>query len=213
MNRKTASVIIDNYNYARFLGTAIESALGQSYPSVEVIVVDDGSTDHSRDVIARYRDQVIAVHKENGGMGSAFNEGYRRCRGDVIFFLDSDDILVPTAVERAVGAFTDADVVQVHWPLWKVDEDGRRTGDLIPSEPLPEGDLREHIIAHGPASYVSSPTTGNAWSRGLLQQVFPMPEAEYRRIGETYLVTLAGIYGRVRAMSEPLGCYRVHGTN
>jgi len=77
----TVSIIIDNYNYGRFLGEAIDSALAQTYPHVEVIVVDDGSTDNSREVIAKYGDRIIPVLKENGGQASAFNAGLLRPRG------------------------------------------------------------------------------------------------------------------------------------
>src|SRR4029079_13012949 len=69
------SVIVNNFNYERYVGQAIESALGQTYPHVEVIVVDDGSQDASRTVIEGFGDRVIALLKENGGQGSAFNVG------------------------------------------------------------------------------------------------------------------------------------------
>jgi glycosyltransferase involved in cell wall biosynthesis len=208
-----ASIIIDNYNYGRFLRDAIDSALSQAYPHTEVVVVDDGSTDDSREIIAGYGGRVTAVLKENGGMGSALNAGFQRSRGEVVLFLDADDTLLPAAVGNAVRCFQDPDVVQVHWPLWKVDEHGSRTGGMIPGAELAEGDLRQVVIARGPASYVTSPTTGNSWSRRFLAQVFPVPEAEFRRIGESFLVTVAPAFGTIRRVAEPQGCYRVHGAN
>ena len=81
---RLASIIIDNYNYGRFLKDAIESALNQTYPNREVIVVDDGSTDNSREVIASYTDRIIPVLKDNGGHASAFNAGVLVSRGEVI---------------------------------------------------------------------------------------------------------------------------------
>jgi glycosyltransferase involved in cell wall biosynthesis len=96
------SVIIDNYNYGRFLGTAIDSALNQTYRNIEVIVVDDGSTDHSRAVMTSYADKIVPVFKQNGGQASAFNAGFEVSRGDLICFLDADDIMLPTRVETAV---------------------------------------------------------------------------------------------------------------
>src|SRR4051812_9049768 len=114
---KRASIIIDNYNYGAFLSAAIKSALQQEYPECEVIVVDDGSTDDSREIIATYRDRITAVLKENGGQASAFNAGFRASRGDVVIFLDADDMLVPTAVSGAVCCFEDAATVKAHWPL------------------------------------------------------------------------------------------------
>ncbi len=85
------SVIIDNYNYGRFLGAAIDSALNQTYPHIEVIVVDDGSTDDSRDVISLYGEQILPIFKDDGGQGSALNTGFKASGGEFIQFLDSDD--------------------------------------------------------------------------------------------------------------------------
>ena len=99
MNRnRLASIIINNYNYGRFLADAIDSALSQTYPHVEVIVVDDGSTDSSRVIIGRYGDRITAVLKENGGQASAFNAGFRVSLGETIVFLDADDILHSTTL-------------------------------------------------------------------------------------------------------------------
>ena len=170
-----ASVIVINYNYARFLPAAIESALAQSYPNTEVVVIDDGSTDDSRQVIAGYGDRVSAVLKENGGHTSAFNAGFAASRGEIVCFLDADDLLLPTALEQAASRLLDDPcIVKVHWPLWVIDEQGRRTGEIEPSRPLEGGDLRELAIREGPAVYKSAPTSGNAYSRTFLEKVFPL---------------------------------------
>src|SRR5688572_19409564 len=94
------SVIINNYNYGRFLVFAIDSALNQTHKNVEVIVVDDGSTDGSREIIMGYERQVKSIFKENGGQASALNKAYEISNGDIILFLDSDDGLACTAVEN-----------------------------------------------------------------------------------------------------------------
>ena len=90
------SVIINNYNYGRFVADAIDSALTQTYSNCEVIVVDDGSQDNSREVIARFGDRVRTVLKSNGGQSSAFNAGFAESSGGVICFLDSDDVFLST---------------------------------------------------------------------------------------------------------------------
>src|SRR5215208_719446 len=84
------SVLISNYNYEGFLREAVNSALNQTYPNVEVVVVDDGSTDNSREVIASYRERVVPVLKENGGQASACNAGFQVSRGEIAIFLDAD---------------------------------------------------------------------------------------------------------------------------
>src|SRR5579864_5011090 len=84
------SVLINNHNYGRYLKAAIDSALDQTYPAVEIVVVDDGSTDNSRELIAAYGGRVIPVLQANGGQGSAFNAGVAASRGDILCFLDAD---------------------------------------------------------------------------------------------------------------------------
>jgi glycosyltransferase involved in cell wall biosynthesis len=211
-----ASVVISSYNYGRFLPDAIDSALGQTYPHTEVIVVDDGSTDHSREVIAGYGRRVVPLLKENGGQASAFNAGLRASRGDVVFFLDSDDALLPTAVARAVEFFRDPGVAKVHWPLREIDVRGRETGTVWPlpcSGELAEGNLRDQLIRGGPLAYVWPPTTGNAWARRFLERVFPMPEADFRTCPDLYLSALAPLFGSIRRVREPQSCWRYHGQN
>src|SRR5687767_10569881 len=144
------SIIINNYNYGRYVAEAIDSALAQTYPWTQVIVVDDGSSDDSRLVIARYGDHVGTILKENGGQASACNAGFDVSQGEIICFLDADDTLFPAAVERAVPLFKGDGVVKVHWPLCEVGKDGKRTGSLIPAAGLAEGDLREDVIRRGP---------------------------------------------------------------
>lgn len=210
-----SSIIINNYNYGHFLREAIESALAQTYEKVEVIVVDDGSTDESREIIASYGKQIQPVLKRNGGQASALNAGFGFSHGDVVFFLDSDDKLIPTAVEQAVQCFQDASVVKAHWPLLVVNEKGQESGKLKPGPPLPEGELREVVLRGGPSSCVSSPTSGNAWRRRFLDKVLPIPEQVnyYKTCADEFLFTLAPVFGLIKAIPEPLGTYRIHGRN
>jgi glycosyltransferase involved in cell wall biosynthesis len=213
MRARTVSIVVNNYNYARFLGEAIDSALEQTHPHTEVIVVDDGSTDRSREVIAGYGARVTPVFKDNGGQASAFNASLPVTNGEVVLFLDADDRLLPTAAEAVVPCFDDPRVVNTHWPLWIIDQRGRRTGGMLPDRPLAEGDWRDAVIRDGPDSYQGVPTSGNAWSRDLLTKVLPAPEPDYRQGADGYLITLAPLYGAMRAVNEPQGCYRVHGEN
>jgi glycosyltransferase involved in cell wall biosynthesis len=208
-----ASIVISSYNYARFLGAAIDSALGQTWPQTEVIVVDDGSTDESRDLIASYGSRLLPVFKPNGGMASTQNAGFGAASGDVVLFLDADDALLPSAVEEAVRHFADPSVVRVQWNMWEIDAGGKRTGRQVPGRELAAGDCSRKVIDEGPDACVGPPTSGNAWSRQFLAQVLPIPESLFRQHSDTYLMTLAPLYGTLAAAPQPLGLYRVHGSN
>jgi glycosyltransferase involved in cell wall biosynthesis len=213
-----ASIIVNNHNYGRFLREAIDSALRQSYARTEVIVVDDGSTDESREIISSYGNQVIPVMKENGGQTSAFNAGFFASRGKVVCFLDADDTLLPTALARAMDLFLKPDVIKVHWPLRLVDVDGHGRGEVMPDRALSEGNLRDLVVRDGPDACSFPPTTGNAWRRTFLERVFPLPEIEKAYgIGsasaDAYLSTVASLFGIVKAIHQPQGQYRIHGKN
>jgi glycosyltransferase involved in cell wall biosynthesis len=208
-----ASVVVSSFNYARYLPQAIDSALAQTWPRVEVIVVDDGSTDGSRAVIDGYAGRVRAIFKPNGGQGSALNAGFARSRGEVVLFVDSDDALLPQAVERAWAAMADPAVGKAQWRAVEIDEGGRPTGLRVPRHELSAGDLRDRVLAQGPYGYHWPPTSANAWSRGLLDRLLPMPEPEFRTCPDLYLAALAPLYGRVACVGQPLSLWRKHSLN
>ncbi len=214
MSLRTVSVVVNNYNYGRYLGAAVASALAQTHPATEVIVVDDGSTDASREVIAGFADRVIPILKENGGQASAFNAGFARSRGDVVLFLDADDVLLPTAAAQALLRLArEPRAAKAHWKLREIGPDGAPTGGLTPSGELPDGDIRSLVLENGPAHHVNPPTSGNAWSRGFLERVLPMPEAGFAICADVYLLELAPLYGPLLRIDEPQSLYRIHGAN
>ena len=109
------SIVVLNYNYARFVAAAIESALGQTAEGCEVIVVDNGSTDHSLEVIARYAERVRLVRQPvNIGQGQGYNLGIEAARGEWIVWLDADDMLDPDAIATCLAA-ADADTAKVQY--------------------------------------------------------------------------------------------------
>src|SRR5262249_6236507 len=134
-------------------------------------------------------------------------------RGQAIIFLDSDDFLLPTAARQAARFFWDPQIVKVHWPIWETDRHLNRTGRVIPDRPLVEGDLRDRLGSAGPDACVGPLIHGNAWSRSFLHQVLPMPEDDFRRHSDMYLLTLAPLFGLMKTIHEPQGYYRIHGCN
>src|SRR4051812_15580158 len=93
------SIIIVNYNYGDYVGAAIDSALAVDWPDKEIIVADDGSTDNSREIILSYGDRIVPLFLCNGGRNSASNKAFERSSGDIITFVDSDDILFPCVAD------------------------------------------------------------------------------------------------------------------
>ena len=205
------SIIINNYNYDRFLKEAIDSALNQTYPQIEVIVVDDGSTDKSREIIAGYGSRIRSILQPNGKQAAAFNSGFASSNGDIIIFLDSDDYLLPHAIERIISSWS-PELAKVHYRLAVVDTVGKSLGYSSPqgTSPLAQGEVWKDILDKG--GYVSTPTSGNALNRHALEKLFPIPD-EYKLTADDYLSYQVPFYGNVAAIDEPLGAYRIHDSN
>ncbi|MBD2109840.1 glycosyltransferase [Nodosilinea sp. FACHB-13] len=205
-----SSIIINNFNYDRFLSQAIDSALAQTYAYVEVIVVDDGSTDGSRQIIESYGDRITAIFQANGKQGAAFNNGFAHSKGEVIIFLDADDYLYPTAVEQVVAAWRSS-LSKVHYRLDVIDSEGQPRGFSYPQgSVLSRGDVAPYVLDRG--TYTGVPTSGNALSRQALTNVMPIP-AEFYTSSDDYLSVLMPLYGDVAAVETPLGAYRIHTSN
>ena len=110
-DRKLVSVIVPTYNGPEFLKAAIESVLAQSYSELEVVVVDDGSTDNTAEVVQRFESRVRYIHQSNAGTAAARNTGIRAARGEVIAFLDHDDLWLPKKLERQLPMLNCSDSV------------------------------------------------------------------------------------------------------
>ncbi|MGK7899365.1 MAG: glycosyltransferase family 2 protein [Xenococcus sp. (in: cyanobacteria)] len=211
-NLPLVSVIVNNYNYAQFIGKSIDSALNQSYTNLEVIVVDDGSTDNSHQVIRQYGDRIQGIFQENGKQAAALNTGFAASSGDIILFLDADDYLFPTAVEQIVNAFQ-PEIGKVHFRLQVVDGDNEPLGYFIPSVgmSLSSGEVWRQLLQT--SSYVSSPMSGNAYRRDTLVPVFPIPD-EYKTTADDYLMISTPFYAdKLASINQPIGAYRIHNHN
>jgi glycosyltransferase involved in cell wall biosynthesis len=210
------SIVIDNYNYDRFVHAAIDSALSQSYQPVEVIVVDDGSTDQSRELIDRYGDQITTVLKGNGGQASALNAGFAHSHGDLVIFLDADDVLLPQAAQRVADALSaQPETAKIQYRMEVISADGTRTGVIKPPAhiPLPAGDLKKQEMLF-PFDLTWLPTSGNAFSTLALRDIFPIPEDAYGKVGaDWYMAHLTPLFGPVISLGEVCAYYRVHPSN
>ncbi|MGE5141266.1 MAG: glycosyltransferase family 2 protein [Rudaea sp.] len=209
------SIIISNYNYGRFLGPAIDSALAQTFQNLEVIVVDDGSSDNSRDIMRGYGERIIPIFKANGGQPSAFNAGVKASRGDIVMFLDADDMLLPETVQRVVDAFCrDWTLAKVQFRMQVIDAEGRPTAEIKPPRflPLLSGDLRRHVLAF-PDDLTWMATSGNAFNAAVLRRITPVPERRDGHGADWYLALVTPLFGPVLSFDWVGAYYRVHGSN
>jgi hypothetical protein len=213
------SFVINNYNYAHFLGDAITSALSQENGLCEVIVVDDGSTDYSRDVIASFGNRIVPVLKPNGGQASAFNAGFAASSGEWICFLDADDVVRSQKAQRICQVATDYPEAEWIFHILKPVQE-----NLKPMVVMDEMDEMAHPIdvqkamAAGRLDYKTLPfpipaTSGLCIRRSRLSQILPMPESDGISLNDSYLQytalgTSPGIF-----LAEGLACQRYHGQN
>ena len=201
------SIVIDNYNYAQFVARAIDSALEQTVSDlVEVIVVDDGSTDGSMAVIAPYADRVCIIDKPNGGQASAYNAGFAVAQGALVLFLDADDWLYPDAAAEIIAAWTPG-TSKVQFLLDMVDAGGDPLHRQVPRE-LHDTEAPRLLRACG--AYGSPPGSGNAYDRHYLRQILPLDTAAWRTGADSVPILLAPAYGQIRSLRRALGAYRIH---
>ncbi len=104
MNKPLVSVIIPTYQHADALPECLNSVLAQTYPNIEVIVVDDGSTDNTQEVLSKFKDQILIITQENKGPNPARNRGWKEAKGEYLIFCDADVIMKPQMLEKLLDA-------------------------------------------------------------------------------------------------------------
>jgi glycosyltransferase involved in cell wall biosynthesis len=207
------SVIVNNYNYDCYLPKAIDSAINQTYPRTEIIVVDDGSTDKSQQIITSYQDKVIPIFKENGGQASAFNAGFAVSQGEIICLLDSDDVWLPQKVEQVVeAALAYPQAAVIYHRVQNINQIGLPTGKPWPPYKVIKKNIASQVAKTG-GWWPFPPSTGLSFTRRFLSQIMPIPAIEYRLCADTYLADLAPFFGEVIGIELALSQYRIHNAN
>jgi glycosyltransferase involved in cell wall biosynthesis len=212
MNKPLISVLIDSYNYARFIEEAIDSVLSQDYPKeqMQVLVVDDGSTDDTSERVRKYGNSIEYVRKENGGQASAFNVGFQHAKGDIVVLLDADDYFLPGKLRRIVEEFQKhPDAGMVYHARLELFSD---TGNL---KKEPEFVGLTGFIAKDKEKmdkYVPYPTSCLAVRRKIAERVLPIPES-LKLQADGQFGFLIPLIAPIVAIAEPLAVYRLHGNN
>ncbi|MBV9181547.1 MAG: glycosyltransferase family 2 protein, partial [Acidobacteria bacterium] len=211
------SILIANYNYARFVGQAIESVLGQLYHNFEVVICDDGSTDESWQVIESYtrRDpRVRAVRQANGGQGAALNAALSVSRGKIVCLLDSDDSCLPQRLQVVVEAFQHrAESGLLMHGLYLVDKGNRREGVVPLFRQLPSGWLGPHALRRGgDLTWMVTSSSAICLRREIAERAAARA-TEFRISADCGIFSLAILMTPMIGLSVPLGAMREHSAN
>ena len=213
--RPLVSILVANYNYERFIGSALNSVLAQTYPNLEAIVCDDGSIDGSRQLVERFvsRDErVRLIVKENGGAASALNTAREAAKGEVLCTLDADDTFHPSKVERVVKAFRSHPWGLLVHALMLVDENGMRIQRKPAFGYFEEGWIADKVRRRG-GRWGYMEASGVCLRREVADIVFPIPEERFRSWADAYVCVLGAFITRVGFIDEALASYRIHGEN
>jgi glycosyltransferase involved in cell wall biosynthesis len=209
------SVLISNYNYAPFLAHAIESVLAQSVPAHEIIVVDDGSTDHSRDVMLSYGQRIISLYQNNAGQAAAISAGYARATGDIIMLLDADDLFHPHKIEIMQHIY------EIHPTTdWIFHDLKAQHVEKVIMENIPiSSDITPVMIdqrasmGRGTLKYDAPATSGLTFRKEFMKDFFPMPRASSITLSDHYIKFYCLAVSSGFHIPEPLGIQVIHDSN
>jgi glycosyltransferase involved in cell wall biosynthesis len=209
INKPAISVVIPTYDRPNWLKQAIESALCQTYMPVEVIVVDDGSTEIETRMIASQYPKVLYLFQSNQGLGAARNTGIDASHGEFIQFLDDDDWLTEDSLLCKLERFDSGlSIGVVYSDLYLTDAYGLIKGRYYSdrSRPLPSGDIYTALLRH---NFI--PIHAMLWRRSVLERVGGFPCWSGSEDWET--VVRAAEFTQFGYVDEPLGFYRLHDQN
>jgi len=209
--KPVVTVLIDTFNYGRFIDEAIRSVLIQDFPAeqMEIVVVDDGSTDDTRERVAQYADRVQYFYKPNGGQASAFNFGIGKARGEYVALLDADDYWVPSKLSKVVKAFEsgpDVSLVYHRFQEFRMETCEWRLGDFNGVSGFIPRDKISALL------FTACQTSGLTFRTEMVRKLLPLDERMTIQ-ADGLLAALIIFLGPAIAIDEPLAVYRIHGTN
>jgi GT2 family glycosyltransferase len=214
MSRPFVSVLIDTYNHERFVEEAVQSVLAQDFPASEreILVVDDGSTDQTPEILRKYEPQIRILRKQNGGQASAFNLGIPECKGEIVAFLDADDWWAPGKLTATANAFAaNPEVGLVGHGIVEVFTDGAEIRQVLRDGPRFRVNSTQgaHLFRLRKAFFG---TSRMAFRAPILRRIGVVPDALWVQADE-YLFTLGAVFADALVLADALTYYRIHGAN
>jgi glycosyltransferase involved in cell wall biosynthesis len=195
------TIITPAYNRASFLDETIQSVLTQDYPRIEYIVLDDGSTDHTREVLKRYSGKIYWETHPNMGESRTVNKGFGMAKGDIVCVVNSDDPLLPGAVSAAVALMQEQQDVLAAYPDWK--EIGPKS-ESIKEVTLPDYDIRNMLftfdVAMGPGTFI----------RRKAFDLVGMRDPQLKYTGDLEFWFRLALHGKLAHIPETLATHRSH---
>jgi glycosyltransferase involved in cell wall biosynthesis len=209
------SVVVNTYNHERFIEKAVRSVLDQDFPAdlVEVVAVDDGSTDHTFEVLQQFQPRLRVIRKSNGGQGSALNAGIAATTGNLVAFCDGDDWWAKTKLTECSNALNaNPKVAALGHSYYEAFDDGppsaivAATEDCYIDDSTPEA---ARIANHG-RTFLG--TTMLVIRRSILEKIGPVPDG-FVMCADAPILSMAVALGGAIILKNPLCYYRVHGGN
>lgn len=210
------SVLCATFNYGRYVARAIESVLTQTYAKVEMIVVDDGSTDETPSVLAKFGERITALSQANAGQNAAFNRAFHASSGQIVCILDADDVMEPHKIASSVAAFRR--FTNAQWLFHDLGYQDLRTLQMVGApvtaqQQLPPSgsyDLRPSM-RRGSLPLFAPAASGLVFTRALFERISPLPELP--QFGDHYLKFAAAALEPGIVLNEALAIQGVHGAN
>ncbi len=195
------SIVIPACNYAAYLDEAVHSVLNQDYPNIELIVLDDGSTDNTREVLEKYTGQFYWESHENIGQADTLNKGWRISKGEILAYLSPDDVLAPNAVSTSVKHLLGSpNAVMTYCDYNLIDA----SSTFLRRVNAPEFNYRDVV-----AKFVCPPGPGAFFLRSSFEAA-GLWNSAFRQIPDYDYWLRLGLQGRVLKISEVLASFRVH---
>jgi len=195
------SIVIPAYNHGRYLNEAIQSALGQDYPNVELIVLDDGSTDDTHEVLEKYGDCFVWETQSNMGQSATLNKGWAMSKGEILGYLSADDVLEPRAVSEAVAAFErHPEAAATYCDFNLIDPRSR----VIRRVTTPEFNYRDMLV-----TATCPPGPGAFFKRAVFERAGPW-DVSLRQMPDYDFWLRLGLHGPFIRIPHVLAGFRVH---